>query len=69
MAAFIVGFALYWLLSMAGLQSRTLEMPADVRSGRPTAGHGIVRGGHSMQWAGTAFPARASLVSGNRELK
>ena len=28
-AAFVVGFVLYWLLSMAGLQSRTLEMPAE----------------------------------------
>ena len=28
-AAFVVGFVLYWLLAGIGLQSRTLEMPAE----------------------------------------
>jgi len=28
-AAFVVGFVLYWLLASAGLQSRTLEMPGE----------------------------------------
>ena len=60
-AAFVVGFVLYWLLSMDRSAEPHAGDAGRVRSGRATAGHGIVRGGHSMQWAGTAFPARAFL--------
>ena len=42
LAAFVVGFALYWILAQAGLQSQTLPLPAQRTSLNLNPAHGIL---------------------------